>query len=72
MRVINAKRRFKWMILAITKYRRNPYLSEAQMSLLGARLMQYQDLLDYANSGYMQNLPKYGIIKVPPPDEMEF
>ena len=71
MRIINAKRRFKWMILAIQKYRRNPHLSEAQWSLLGARLMQYQDLLDYANSGHMQNLPANGIIKVPPA-ETEF
>jgi len=71
MRIINAKRRFKWMILAIEKYRRNPNLSEAQWSLLGARLMQYQDLLDYANSGYMQNLPTNVIIDVPPAD-MEF
>jgi len=72
MRLINAKRRFKWMILAIKKYRRDPTLTESQWALLGARLMQYQDLLDYAESGYMQNLPKYGIIKVPPPDETEF
>tara|TARA_B100001123_G_scaffold377716_1_gene445372 strand:- start:852 stop:1067 length:216 start_codon:yes stop_codon:yes gene_type:complete len=69
MRIINAKRRFKWMITAIMKYRRNPHLSEAQQSILGARLMQYQDLLDYANSGRMQNLPANGIIKVSPTTE---
>ena len=71
MRIINAKRRFKWMILAIQKYRRNPHLSERQQFILGARLMQYEDLLDYANSGYMQNLPTNVIIDVPPAD-MEF
>ena len=69
MRLINAKRRFKWMILAIQKYRRDPSLTEEQWSLLGARLMQYQDLLDYAESGHMQNLPLNGIIWVSPTTE---
>ena len=59
------------MILAIQKYRRDPSLTEQQWALLGARLMQYQDLLDYAESGHMQNLPLNGIIKVPH-DETEF
>ena len=65
MRIINARRRFEWMITAIKKYMRNPNLSEDQRFILGARLMQYQDLLDYAYSGHMQNLPANGIIKVP-------
>ena len=50
---------------------RNPNLSEGQRFILGARLMQYEDLLDYANSGHMQNLPASGIIDVPP-DNTEF
>ena len=59
------------MITAIQKYMRNPNLSEGQRFILGARLMQYEDLLDYANSGHMQNLPASGIIEVPP-DNTEF
>ena len=57
------------MILAIKKYMRNPHLSDDQQFILGARLMQYEDLLDYSYSGHMQNLPASGIIKVPPTDE---